>query len=174
MTRISTPPHAHPPETKRDSKTNLLEAAKAVVQDRHERASQVRKDGMHPGVRQRVSALLLLSATGVLLLILRPSWLAGPDSLPVETPAIAEASIKLAMARERDRVTAFLKQNGRLPANLAEAGINAPGIGYEVLEGGAFRLYAQGKDSLLVLGSADSMTLFLGASLRDLKNRGRP
>ena len=171
MTKTSTPPHA--PGTGRDSKTNLLEAARAVVQDRHERASQARPP-LPAGARRRVAALLLVSLTGLLLVIVRPPWLAGPDSVPTESPAIAEASMKLAMARERDRVLAFLQQNGRLPTNLAEAGSNVPGLGYEVLEGGAFRLYAQGKDSLLVLRSTDSLTLFLGTSLRDLKNRGRP
>ena len=174
MTRTSTPPHPHAPEIKRDSKTDLLEAARAVVHDRKERETQARAQQLNPGVRRRVGMLLLISLTGVLLLIVRPSWLTGPDTVPPESPLIAEASLKLTMARERDRVTAFQRQNARLPVDLGEAGITVPGLGYEVLENGGFRLYAQGKDSLLVLGSTDSMALFLGTSLRDLKNRGRP
>jgi hypothetical protein len=174
LSRTSIPQQPSPPGTRRDSKTNLLEAAQAVVQDQHDRHAQERRAPLHSGVRQRVSILLLLALVGALLLVIRPHWLAGPDSLPAESPAIAEASLRLTMARERDRITAFVRQTGRLPVDLAEAGVSVPGLGYDVLENGAFRLYAQGKDSLLVLGSTDSMGLFLGTSLRDLKNRGRP
>ena len=163
------------PTPKHDSKTDLLEAARAVVQDRKVRADQERRAAaMQPQVKKRVSVLLLLSLIGVLLLVLQPAWLAGPTEAPPETPVIQEASLRLSMVRERDHVAAFIRQHGRLPSDLAEAGVSMAGLGYEALPGGAFRLFAQGKDSLLVLGSADSMSTFLGNSLRDLKNRGRP
>ena len=78
------------------------------------------------------------------------------------------------MLREQQRVADFLKRTGRLPATLSEAGVSVPGMGYEALPQQEFRLFAQAGDSLLVLRSSDSMTLFLGNSLKEIKNRGRP
>ncbi len=167
MIRTSTPP-AH------DSKTDLLDAARAVVQERQEQAAQRASARMHPGVRRRVGFLSLLSLVGVVLLLVRPAWLAGPKAPPAESPAIVEASLRLSMLRERQRVADFAKQNGRLPTSLAEAGSTAPGIGFEALPEQHFRLFAQAGDSLLVLRSTDSMSHFLGNSLSEIKHRGRP
>jgi hypothetical protein len=158
----------------RDSKTDLLEAAKAVVKERNQKAEQAAARRMHPEVRRRVSVLSLLGLAGLLLIVLQPSWLTGPKALPPESPAIVEASVRLAMLREQQRVVDFLKQNGRLPATLAEAGVTVPGLGYQALPQQEFRLFAQAGDSLLVLRSSDSVTLFLGNSLKEIKNRGRP
>ena len=167
MTRLSTSA-AH------DSKTDLLEAAKAVVKERNEKAEQAAARRMQPEVRKRVGVLTLVGLAGLLLIVLQPVWLIGPKALPPESPAIVEASVRLAMLREQQRVVDFLKRNGRLPATLSEAGVNVPGLGYEALPQQEFRLFAQAGDSLLVLRSSDSMTLFLGNSLREIKNRGRP
>jgi hypothetical protein len=159
------------PQPARDSKTDLLEAARAVIKDRDEKARRAR---MKPEERRRVSLLTLLSLAGLVLVLLRPSWLAGPKALPPESPAIVEASMRLSMLREWQRVSDFAKQTGRLPASLAEAGSTTPGIGYEALPEQHFRLFAQAGDSLLVLSSTDSISHFLGNSLREIKNRGRP
>lgn len=167
MSQLSTP-------AARDSKTDLLEAAKAVVRDRNEKAEQESARRMQPEVRRRVGVLSLLAVAGLLVIVLQPSWLNGPKALPPESPAIVEASVRLAMLREQQRVVDFLKRNGRLPATLSEAGVSLPGLGYEALPQQEFRLFAQAGDSLLVLRSSDSMTHFLGNSLREIKNRGRP
>lgn len=164
MSRIRTPPA-------QDSKTDLLEAARAVIKDRNEKAQRAR---MQPEERRRVGFMTVLSLAGLLLVLLRPSWLAGPDAVPPESPAIVVASMRLAMLRELQRVSDFAKQTGRLPTSLAEAGSTVPGLGYEALPEQHFRLFAQAGDSLLVLRSTDSISHFLGNSLREIKNRGRP
>jgi hypothetical protein len=161
---ISTPPA-------RDSKTDLLEAARAVIKDGHEKARRAR---LQPEERRRVGFMTVLSVAGLVLVLLQPSWLAGPDALPPETPAIVEASMRLSMIRELQRVSDFEKHTGRLPTSLAEAGSSVPGLGYEALPEQHFRLFAQAGDSLLVLRSTDSISRFLGNSLREIKNRGRP
>jgi hypothetical protein len=166
-------PHSTPPPV-RDSKTDLLDAARAVIKDRNEKAEQLAASRMHPAVRRRVSILTVVGFAGAILLLLQPTWLAGPDAPPVETPAIVEASLRLSMLRERQRVTDFALKQGRLPTSLAEAGSTAPGLGYEALPEQTFRLFAQAGDSLLVLSSTDSMSHFLGNSLKEIKNRGRP
>ena len=167
MTRLSSP-------TTHDSKTDLLEAAKAVVQERNEKAGQAAARRMQPEVRKRVGVLSLLALGGLALLVLQPGWLAGPKRLPPESAAVAEASVRLSMLREQQRVADFLQRNGRLPTTLSEAGVTVPGLGYEALPQQEFRLFAQVGESLLVLRSSDSMTLFLGNSLKEIKNRGRP
>lgn len=167
MTRLST-------SAAQDSKTDLLEAAKAVVKERNEKAGQAAARRMQPEVRKRVSVLSLLGLGGLLVIVLQPPWLTGPRALPPESPAIVEASVRLSMLREQQRVVDFLKRNGRLPATLSEAGVAVPGLGYEALPQQEFRLFAQAGDSLVVLRSSDSMTLFLGNSLKEIKNRGRP
>jgi len=168
VTRLSTP-------AARDSKTDLLEAAKAVVKERNEKAEQAAARRMRPEVRKRVGVLSLLGLIGLLIVVLQPVWLTGPKALPPESPAIVEASVRLALLRDQQRVLDFLKRNGRLPATLSEAGgVDLPGLGYEALPQQEFRLFAQAGDSLLVLRSSDSMTHFLGNSLREIKNRGRP
>lgn len=168
MSRTVTPPPTH------DSKTDLLEAARAVVKDRNEKAEQVASAQLNPTVRKRVSVLTLLGLVGVVLLLVQPTWLAGPAAPPPESPAIVEASLRLSMLRERQRVADFARLQGRLPTSLAEAGSTAPGIGYEALPEQNFRLFAQAGETLLVLGATDSMSHFLGNSLKDIKNRGRP
>lgn len=167
MTRLSTP-------ASHDSKTDLLEAAKAVVKERNQKAEQAAARRMQPEVRKRVGVLSLLGMAGLLVIVLQPAWLTGPKALPPESPAIVEASVRLSMLREQQRVVDFVKRTGRLPATLAEAGVSVAGLGYEALSQQEFRLFAQAGDSLLVLRSSDSMTLFLGNSLREIKNRGRP
>jgi hypothetical protein len=166
LTRLSAPP-VH------DSKTDLLDAARAVVKDRSERASQERFTRLQPAVRKRVGILTLLSVVGLGLLVLRPEWLVGPKAVPQETPAVAEASLRLGLLRERQRIVDFIRLNGRLPTSLTEAGVTLTGLGFEAEEAQGFRLYAQVGDSLLVLHSRDSMSGFLGSSLQDIKNRGR-
>jgi hypothetical protein len=167
VTHLSTPP-VH------DSKTDLLDAARAVVKDRSERATQERSNRLQPAARKRVGALTLLSVIGLGLLVLRPEWLVGPKAVPAETPAVAEASLRLGLLRERQRIVDFVRLQGRLPASLAEAGVTLPGVGFEAEEAQGFRIFAQVGDSLLVLHSGDSMSSFLGSSLQDIKNRGRP
>lgn len=164
---IPTPTQHH------DSKSNLLEAAQAVLKDRQEKASAEREARMHPAVRRRVGVFALLGLAGLLLLILQPDWLGGPKAPPAEQPEVAVASLRLAMLRERQRIVDFAKRSGRLPATLSEVGSDVPGLGYEPDTGQQFKLIAQAGDSLIILYSQDSMSAFLGKSLSTIKNRGR-
>ncbi|HEX7025078.1 MAG TPA: hypothetical protein VF187_09710 [Gemmatimonadales bacterium] len=174
MTGIRPPASQGKPGPGRDSKTDLLEAAQAVMKDREEKAAANARSRMRPEVRRRVSILTLIGALGALLVVLQPIWLAGPTSVPPESPAVTDASVRLGMLRERQRIIEFARVHGRLPATLSEAGSKTPGLGYEPGEGQTFKLFAQSGDSLLLLHSTDSMSTFLGNSLQALKNRGRP
>lgn len=162
------------PEPIRDTKSSLYEAAVAAVKSREEvqaarallRPWSQRRRGWHAG-------LLLIGLTGAVLLLLRPDWLAGPRAIPSEPPAIAAASLRLSLLRERQRVVSFERAHAHLPATLGEAGSDRADLGYQSLGPDAFRLWGSAGDSLITLRSSDSSETFLGASLRLLRHRGR-
>jgi hypothetical protein len=168
---------AHPsgrPGAARDTKSVLYEAAVEAVQDR---ASQAKAKASRParasrrGVRN--AFLLLLATAGAVLLVLRPNWLVGPDSVPAETPAIAAASLRIVLVRERDMVFRYQRRTGTLPVRLADAGVHATDLEYRH-EGPAFTLSGQAGDSLITIRSTDSVTTFLGDSFSRLRHRNTP
>jgi hypothetical protein len=166
---LSAPQRPPPP---RDSKSNLYEAALAVVQARDAASQQVPLFKPAAG-RGWMIGLLLLGLAGAIILLVRPGWLTGPDTLPVESPGVAAASLRLTLLRERQRVLTFSREHGYLPATLGEAGSTRDDIRYQATGSGHFVLSAQAGDSLIRLGSADSLSEFLGESLLRFKTRGK-
>ena len=163
------------PEPGRDSKSDLLQAAQAAVKDRGEAAVAAAAAANTPaGRKRRLGTLAVLGVIGAVLLIIQPEWLVGPAAPPPETPAVATASLRLTLLRERDRVFAFQKRFGRLPATLGDAGVLTPGIAFQRAGSAEFTLQARLGDSLLVLSAADSGAAFLGRSLQIIRRRGRP
>jgi len=161
-------------ESLRDSKSNLLEAAHAAIQDQEEKLDAERAARMAAtGRRRRVGLLGTVGLAGVILLLLQPPWLAGPKALPAEPPPVAAASMRLTLLRERDRVWAYQRQHGRLPASIAEAGGSVTGITLSARPEGAFALTGETADSIITLRSDESLSAFLGQSLRAVRNRGR-
>jgi hypothetical protein len=150
----------------------LYEAALAVVQARDAAPRQV---PFKPAAgRGWLIGLLLLGLAGAIILLVRPTWLTGPDTLPVESPGVAAASMRLTLLRERQRVLTFSREHGYLPATLGEAGSTRDDIRYQATGAGHFVLSAQAGDSMIRLGSADSLREFLGESLLRFKTRGKP
>jgi hypothetical protein len=145
-------------ESLHDSKTNLLEARQAVIQDQEEKLDAERIARMSAtGRRRRIGMLGTLGIAGLILLILQPTWLAGPKVVSAEPPSIAAASMRLTLLRERDRVRAYLEQHGRLPASIAEAGGAVTGISLRALPEGGFTLVGETTDSIITLHSSDSV-----------------
>ncbi|NOT06936.1 MAG: hypothetical protein HOP28_01900 [Gemmatimonadales bacterium] len=163
-----------PPGPSRDSKTDLLRAAEEAVKDREEKAVADRIARLTPARRRRrFQGLILLGLVGATLLTIQPTWLVGPKAPPVETPAVAAASLRLTLVRERQRIVDYRTQTGRLPATLAEAGGILETISYERVGAEDFRLSARTGDSVIVLRAADSVSTHLGKSFKVLKERGR-
>lgn len=156
----------------RDSKSNLLEAARAAVKDREEKAVADVVAARSVPRRRRMGLMGTIGIAGLVLLLLQPAWLAGPGAPPPETAPIATASLRLTLLRERQRVVDYNRRHGRLPETLADAGGSLPDIRYERTGVGEFRLVGQAGDSSVVLLSSDSMRTFLGSSLTIIKNRG--
>ena len=63
---------------------------------------------------------------------------------------------------------------GRLPLSLAESGDSLAGVLYQHRGDSVFTLTGSTPDSVVVLQSSDSQAVFLGNSLKILKNRGKP
>jgi hypothetical protein len=107
------------------------------------------------------------------VLVLQPEWL-YPAPPPEESPALTDASLRLAMVRERQRVEAFVELNGVLPTSMAEAGGTLAGL-VLVPEGGSrYTLRHSGVGQVLELRSTESLEGFLGNSLQVILTRGAP
>ena len=158
----------------RDSKSSLFEAARAAVQDQNVKNAEearARAGAKERGIR--IGVLALIGVAGLVVLLLNPEWLTGPKALPPEPPAVAVASLRLSLLRERQRVVDYGRQNGRLPESSFEAGITLGGIRYAREGPDGYALSAHSGDSVIVLRSSDSMASFLGSSLLTLRDRGR-
>jgi hypothetical protein len=157
-----------------DSKQTLYEAARTAIDDRAAKdaaARMARTARSHP---LRLGLFVILVVAGGLLLMLRPAWLVGPEIVPPEPPAVAVASARLTLLRERGRVLEFAGHHGRLPATLEEAGSSDGDVAYTPLLDARFSLALQVGDSLIVLYSSDSLKTFLGESIRTLTKRRAP
>ena len=97
----------------------------------------------------------------------------APSQAESSAPAVAAASLRLTLIRERQRVFDFLQRTGRLPGTLVEAGGQAPGVHYTPGTDQTFSLAGEAGDSLITLHSGDSLTVFLGSSLQAVRDRGR-
>lgn len=156
------------PETTR-MKHDLLAAAEAAVTTR----PGAGQDAPRPrGSRSRMvlSSLTLIALMGTYISVVRPEWVF--TATPVaESPQIVEASLRLAMVRERQRVEEFLRTNNRLPGTLAEAGGTLPGAGLTVGAGRSFTVSAPLGSGTLELRSNEPLEAFLGNSLEVILSR---
>lgn len=161
-----------PPQL-RDSKSNLYEAALEVVKAQEHAAAQAPRRSAATGQPAGLMVLLLLALAGLLLLLLRPVWLAGPSAPPQEPPGVEAATLRLELLRERQRVFRYSSEHGRLPATLAETGSPRADFQYAPSVEG-FSLSGRAGDSLITLRSTDSLPTFLGQSLQRFKRRETP
>lgn len=157
----------------RDSKSDLLDAARAAIQDREEKTAEAALAARNVPMKRRMGVMIFLGLAGLVLPVLQPMWLVGPKQPPSETPPVAAASLRLALVRQHSLIVAFSKTRGRLPASLAEAGDSVPGVRYQRIGTGVFRLTANAGDSIVVLESTDSIGAFLGKSIGVIRNRGQ-
>jgi hypothetical protein len=160
--------------TPKDTKSVLYEAAVQAVQNRAQ-AFKTRTGQASRKKRRRtlMPLLLLVELVGALLLLIRPTWLAGPTSIPQETPAVAAASLRVVLVRERDLVLRYLRRTGSLPATLEAAGSGDTGLDY-VRQGAEFSVTGHAGDSIITIRSSDSVVAFLGDSFDRLRSRNAP
>src|SRR6476659_42913 len=117
-----------PPSPEKRALIDAYETAlKASAQQREQRPG-----GAGPRRTRPIAWLVLALAVGGAAFggVTRPAWL-GIHGPLVEPPAVREASLRLAVALEAQRVLRFQREHGRLPATLDEAGGAMPGISYQ-------------------------------------------
>jgi hypothetical protein len=148
----------------------LLQAFQDVVRSEQEKRS-------HPvapepsGARRTTRTVLLLAAAGLLvILVAQPRWLFPRP--PEETPALSEASLRVRMFVEIDRVERFRADSGRLPRTLVEAGADTSGLTYTPVEGG-YTLSGVNQGLSLTYRSGTPPREFLGDSYRLITQRGK-
>ena len=163
---------AKSPATRAESKEALLTAAQAAVDDAKRKAASERRQTRHSSRVVLLVAAGALFALSIYLLAVRPSWFFTPP-LPPDPPDVREASLRLTLAREAERVRQFHVAHGRLPETLAEAGAAVKGLEYEVRPDGTFAVRAPLGVSTLELRSTDQVDRFLGDSWQTIMNQGR-
>lgn len=155
----------------RDSKSDLLDAARAVVKDSEAKATELAV-ASRSVPRRRLGVLGTIGVAGLVLLAVQPVWLTGPKTAPPDPPPVAAAGLRVALLRQRQLVFDYARTHGRLPVSLAEAGDSLPGVRYDRGRDSAFTLTGSVGDSVVVLQSSEPQVVFLGNSLKILRNRG--
>jgi hypothetical protein len=155
-------------------KLALLNAAEAAVADAKEKAINRRQSRAGKATRTvAISFGLVIFGFAIYLLVARPPWFFTPPP-PPETVAIQEASLRLMLVREADRLKRYRAQHGKLPSTLEQAGSPVHGVLYQTSNDSTFRLIAAFGGETIGLSSTDSVGAFLGNSLKVIASRGRP
>lgn len=164
-----TPPPAPPPPPGAPDRRALLQAFQDVVRSEQEKKSQ--PPTPEPTTRRTTRSILLLTAIGLIYLIVaQPRWLFTQP--PEEPPALREASLRVRMFVEIDRVERFFADSGRLPRTLAEAGADTSGLTYTPTDGG-YTLRGVNNGFSLTYRSGTPPREFLGDSYRMVTQRGK-
>jgi hypothetical protein len=168
MPQSRPPRHSSPGSPDRRA---LAQAFQDVV--RTEQGKQPKRPEPRLGSGRRgARPVLFLVAVGLLLTLLtQPRWLFRRP--PEEPPALQEASLRVRMYVEIDRVERFRTESGRLPQTLLEAGADTSGLTYTPGEGG-YTLRGVNNGLTLTYRSDMAPREFLGESYRLITQRGKP
>lgn len=120
------------------------------------RASRVMQKQQQRGLGVRHGVFLLALAATLYVWIGAPSW-ARVDSPPPPTAAHREASLRLAIYLQAQRVEMYRERTGELPERLAQTGPPLPGIRYTRTPRGTYHLEGQ-NDTLALFYSSSSLT----------------
>ena len=154
-------------------KRALLDAAQAAVADAHAKAALPKRRANMRVFRAIVmAASLVVTGLGVYILAAQPAWFVTPPP-PAPPAEVQEAALRLTLVREANRVREFRDQNGRLPATLSETGSPVAGVSYERRSDSLFVLRAPFGTGTVEFLSTDSVSTFLGRSVRVIAVRSR-
>ncbi|HET7109386.1 MAG TPA: hypothetical protein VFI41_00825 [Gemmatimonadales bacterium] len=159
-----------PPEPSAEKRA-LLKAYEAALQQPARPAN-----GPPPkravGILTVVSVLALL-AIGAWLYAARPDWIFA-RGMPSQSPALREASLRLAMAMQYERIEQYRDSAGHLPARLSDLGAATGNLTYTTTQFGGFVLEGSDSTLQLTLRSDDSLRTFVGNSYEIVSRRGAP
>ncbi len=143
------------------------EYAVAAVMEREEQKAVARaKQESHRKHASPVRRLMLAA----LMLFNAYLWMASPQWLEYRTPPVPpvsyyEASYKVAIYMQRQRVEEFRAQKGRLPIAAKQAGVPVKGVDYRPLDRNVYELRAGNIVKKIRYVSTDSIGVFLGRTL---------
>lgn len=155
-----------PPPAGRLDRRALLEAYQEVVRTTKARPSVKR---LVAPTRQPYWMAIGVTIAGLAaLLIFQPSWMFNRP--PAESPQMQEASLRVRMYVEIDRVDRFKQEKGRFPTTLLEAGGDTLGITYD-RRGEGYVLSGHNGPIALRFTYGSSPEAFLGNSYRLIQER---
>lgn len=160
------PPQPPPPPTGKPDRRALLAAYQEVV-----RTTKPLPKPRRITVPDRTPFWLAVSFVIlglVALLVFQPGWLFNRP--PAETPQMQEASLRIRMFVEIDRVERFRQAHGKVPLNLAEAGGDSTGLTFEH-RGEGYILSGSNGEIHLRYRSGESPEAFLGNSYQAVRER---
>ncbi len=120
-----------------------------------------------------LGALAFLSALSVYLWFGNPAWL-EPAAPEPQSPAVQDAGLRMEVYLQALRVEEFLKEEGRLPNSLEEAGDPFTQVSYERLDRERYRMSLAGPDFDLTVTylSTEPLDEFLGNASRVIREGG--
>jgi hypothetical protein len=156
-------------------KQALLEAFDSVLKTQaEERLAQQREAEARRNTGRIRPGILMLAVLSFFLCtylyIERPGWL-FPDSGPLESVAIKEASLRIGMANVAQHIERYRQQNGKLPETLAEVGTQMQGMTYAPVDSTEWRLMGTHAGLELTLDSGQPLPKFLGNSFEVITRR---
>lgn len=162
------PPQPVPPPVGKVDRRALLQAYQEVLRTTKERPSL--KSIVTPDRRPFWMAVGLTIAALAALLIVQPAWMF--DRPPAEPPQLREASLRVRMYVEIDRLERFRQAKGRWPTTLQEAGGDTLGLSFD-RRGGGYILSGHNGPIELRYSSGSSPEGFLGNSYQLIRGRGK-
>jgi hypothetical protein len=156
-------------------KRALLDAFDQVIKaDAEQRGKPVERGRQRKWLLHPVAmlALLVLFGTTAYLGAVRPAWLFD-RGMPPENAALQDASLRLGMAMQYQRIDRYRQANGRLPQSLDDVGAPMQGITYERVGADQFVLRGRNGAVSLTLRSTDPVREFVANSYTVIQRRGQ-
>lgn len=165
------PPSAATPSSGGPDRQALLRAYQDLVKEEHDKRSGGPEVPPPPPSRAPFW-ITMLALVGILasLLLVQPAWLF--PKAPVEPPELKEASLRVRMYVEIDRIEQYRRAHGRLPDTLLESLGDTTGLRYASGEGG-YSLTGESGAVSLTYSSSQSPEEFLGRSYDLIRRRGK-
>lgn len=166
---MTTPPPAGPPTPEKKALLEAYEEALKAPGAPEAPPRRSRSDGgLHPLTLIAIAALIALAAW---LAVARPGFVFARGT-PDEPRAVRDASLRLAMAMQFQRVLRYRDSTGGLPDRLTDVGPVVSGVRYEPIPPDQFTLVGENGDIVLTLRSSDQLRDFVGSAYQVLESRG--
>jgi hypothetical protein len=151
------------------SREALLAAKYAVIEDQARKRVEAAKAAPPPKSRRGVQVTLVVLAVALAaLLVVRPAWLF--PTIEVESAVMKEASLRVRIYIEAERVERYRRGAGRLPTSLLESGGDTTSLQY-LQDGRSYSITGGNDGHVLTYRSTMPATEFLGSSYALIRAR---